>query len=101
MTFSLQGPIAIRMAKLAINQGIEVSLAGSPSDTEMEAGTFSASAFALFQVDLSTGLAIEEACYAQVRALLFGWSGSSKCCLRFQMTFRLIQSEKVFFQRNE
>uniref|UniRef100_A0A673BYU2 AU RNA binding protein/enoyl-CoA hydratase n=1 Tax=Sphaeramia orbicularis TaxID=375764 RepID=A0A673BYU2_9TELE len=36
-----QGPIAIRMAKLAINQGMEV--------------------------DLSTGLAIEEACYAQVR----------------------------------
>uniref|UniRef100_A0A7N6BEU2 AU RNA binding protein/enoyl-CoA hydratase n=1 Tax=Anabas testudineus TaxID=64144 RepID=A0A7N6BEU2_ANATE len=35
-----KGPIAIRMAKLAINQGIEV--------------------------DLSTGLAIEEACYAQV-----------------------------------
>ncbi|XP_047229234.1 methylglutaconyl-CoA hydratase, mitochondrial isoform X1 [Girardinichthys multiradiatus] len=35
-----QGPIAVRMAKLAINQGIEV--------------------------DLSTGLAIEEACYAQV-----------------------------------
>uniref|UniRef100_A0A8C5NF92 AU RNA binding protein/enoyl-CoA hydratase n=1 Tax=Gouania willdenowi TaxID=441366 RepID=A0A8C5NF92_GOUWI len=35
-----QGPIAIRMAKLSINQGIEV--------------------------DLSTGLAIEEACYAQV-----------------------------------
>ncbi|KAK2819384.1 hypothetical protein Q5P01_024945 [Channa striata] len=35
-----QGPIAIRMAKLAINQGMEV--------------------------DLSTGLAIEEACYAQV-----------------------------------
>ncbi|RXN11811.1 methylglutaconyl- mitochondrial [Labeo rohita] len=35
-----QGPIAIRMAKLAINQGIEV--------------------------DLKTGLAIEEACYAQV-----------------------------------
>ncbi|KAG7221216.1 hypothetical protein INR49_017433 [Caranx melampygus] len=35
-----QGPIAIRMAKLAINQGIEV--------------------------DLSTGLAIEEACYAQL-----------------------------------
>ncbi|KAL4008985.1 hypothetical protein ACER0C_002837 [Sarotherodon galilaeus] len=35
-----QGPIAIRMAKLAINQGIEV--------------------------DLSTGLAIEEACYSQV-----------------------------------
>ncbi|XP_062414796.1 methylglutaconyl-CoA hydratase, mitochondrial isoform X3 [Pungitius pungitius] len=35
-----QGPIAIRMAKLAINQGTEV--------------------------DLSTGLAIEEACYAQV-----------------------------------
>lgn len=35
-----QGPIAIRMAKLAINQGIEV--------------------------DLATGLAIEEACYAQV-----------------------------------
>uniref|UniRef100_A0A3P8VPU1 AU RNA binding protein/enoyl-CoA hydratase n=1 Tax=Cynoglossus semilaevis TaxID=244447 RepID=A0A3P8VPU1_CYNSE len=35
-----QGPIAVRMAKLAINQGTEV--------------------------DLSTGLAIEEACYAQV-----------------------------------
>ncbi|KAF0038807.1 methylglutaconyl-CoA hydratase, mitochondrial [Scophthalmus maximus] len=35
-----QGPIAVRMAKLAINQGIEV--------------------------DLTTGLAIEEACYAQV-----------------------------------
>ncbi|XP_008289821.1 methylglutaconyl-CoA hydratase, mitochondrial [Stegastes partitus] len=35
-----QGPIAIRMAKLAVNQGIEV--------------------------DLATGLAIEEACYAQV-----------------------------------
>ncbi|XP_072310131.1 methylglutaconyl-CoA hydratase, mitochondrial [Eucyclogobius newberryi] len=35
-----QGPIAVRMAKLAINQGIEV--------------------------DLSTGLAIEEACYSQV-----------------------------------
>ncbi|CAB1460491.1 unnamed protein product [Pleuronectes platessa] len=35
-----QGPIAVRMAKLAINQGIEV--------------------------DLSTGLAIEEACYAQL-----------------------------------
>ncbi|KAM8872742.1 methylglutaconyl-CoA hydratase, mitochondrial [Synchiropus picturatus] len=35
-----QGPIAVRMAKLAINQGIEV--------------------------DLATGLAIEEACYAQV-----------------------------------
>ncbi|XP_003965127.1 methylglutaconyl-CoA hydratase, mitochondrial [Takifugu rubripes] len=35
-----QGPIAVRMAKLAINQGMEV--------------------------DLSTGLAIEEACYAQV-----------------------------------
>ncbi|XP_036972227.1 methylglutaconyl-CoA hydratase, mitochondrial [Acanthopagrus latus] len=35
-----QGPIAVRMAKLAISQGIEV--------------------------DLSTGLAIEEACYAQV-----------------------------------
>uniref|UniRef100_A0A672HXJ1 AU RNA binding protein/enoyl-CoA hydratase n=1 Tax=Salarias fasciatus TaxID=181472 RepID=A0A672HXJ1_SALFA len=35
-----QGPIAVRMAKLAINQGIEV--------------------------DLVTGLAIEEACYAQV-----------------------------------
>uniref|UniRef100_A0A3Q3XLG7 Uncharacterized protein n=1 Tax=Mola mola TaxID=94237 RepID=A0A3Q3XLG7_MOLML len=35
-----QGPIAVRMAKLAITQGIEV--------------------------DLSTGLAIEEACYAQV-----------------------------------
>ncbi|XP_071384376.1 methylglutaconyl-CoA hydratase, mitochondrial [Centroberyx affinis] len=38
--FNPQGPIAIRMAKLAINQGMEV--------------------------DLSTGLAIEEACYAQV-----------------------------------
>ncbi|KAL4617650.1 methylglutaconyl-CoA hydratase, mitochondrial [Arapaima gigas] len=38
--FVPQGPIAIRMAKLAINQGIEV--------------------------DLATGLAIEEACYAQV-----------------------------------
>ncbi|XP_051973692.1 methylglutaconyl-CoA hydratase, mitochondrial isoform X2 [Xyrauchen texanus] len=38
--FNPQGPIAIRMAKLAINQGIEV--------------------------DLTTGLAIEEACYAQV-----------------------------------
>ncbi|CAL8276545.1 unnamed protein product [Merluccius merluccius] len=38
--FNPQGPIAIRMAKLAINQGIEV--------------------------DLSTGLAIEEACYSQV-----------------------------------
>ncbi|KAJ8261516.1 hypothetical protein COCON_G00172390 [Conger conger] len=38
--FLPQGPIAIRMAKLAINQGIEV--------------------------DLATGLAIEEACYAQV-----------------------------------
>ncbi|XP_061656764.1 methylglutaconyl-CoA hydratase, mitochondrial isoform X1 [Syngnathoides biaculeatus] len=35
-----QGPIAVRMAKLAMNQGIEV--------------------------DLSTGLAIEEACYGQV-----------------------------------
>ncbi|XP_035989464.1 methylglutaconyl-CoA hydratase, mitochondrial isoform X2 [Fundulus heteroclitus] len=35
-----QGPIAVKMAKLAINQGIEV--------------------------DLSTGLAIEEACYARV-----------------------------------
>uniref|UniRef100_A0AAY4B8D4 AU RNA binding protein/enoyl-CoA hydratase n=1 Tax=Denticeps clupeoides TaxID=299321 RepID=A0AAY4B8D4_9TELE len=38
--FIQQGPIAVRMAKLAINQGIEV--------------------------DLKTGLAIEEACYAQV-----------------------------------
>lgn len=38
--FIPQGPIAIRMAKLAINQGIEV--------------------------DLKTGLAIEEACYSQV-----------------------------------
>ncbi|XP_044129248.1 methylglutaconyl-CoA hydratase, mitochondrial isoform X1 [Bufo gargarizans] len=38
--FIPQGPIAVRMAKLAINQGIEV--------------------------DLATGLAIEEACYAQV-----------------------------------
>ncbi|TRY71377.1 hypothetical protein DNTS_033206 [Danionella cerebrum] len=38
--FISQGPIAIRMAKLAINQGMEV--------------------------DLKTGLAIEEACYAQV-----------------------------------
>ncbi|KAG8596074.1 hypothetical protein GDO81_001722 [Engystomops pustulosus] len=38
--FITQGPIAMRMAKLAINQGIEV--------------------------DLATGLAIEEACYAQV-----------------------------------
>ncbi|XP_060751897.1 methylglutaconyl-CoA hydratase, mitochondrial [Tachysurus vachellii] len=38
--FNQQGPIAVRMAKLAINQGIEV--------------------------DLQTGLAIEEACYAQV-----------------------------------
>ncbi|XP_069481742.1 methylglutaconyl-CoA hydratase, mitochondrial isoform X2 [Ambystoma mexicanum] len=38
--FTPQGPIAMRMAKLAINQGIEV--------------------------DLATGLAIEEACYAQV-----------------------------------
>ncbi|KAM4808737.1 methylglutaconyl-CoA hydratase, mitochondrial [Rhinophrynus dorsalis] len=38
--FTLQGPIALRMAKLAINQGIEV--------------------------DLATGLAIEEACYAQI-----------------------------------
>lgn len=38
--FNPQGPIAIRLAKLAINQGIEV--------------------------DLTTGLAIEEACYAQV-----------------------------------
>ncbi|KAI5614257.1 methylglutaconyl-CoA hydratase, mitochondrial [Silurus asotus] len=38
--FNPQGPIAVRMAKLAINQGIEV--------------------------DLPTGLAIEEACYAQV-----------------------------------
>ncbi|XP_053558360.1 methylglutaconyl-CoA hydratase, mitochondrial [Bombina bombina] len=38
--FIPQGPIALRMAKLAINQGIEV--------------------------DLATGLAIEEACYAQV-----------------------------------
>ncbi|XP_076875756.1 methylglutaconyl-CoA hydratase, mitochondrial [Brachyhypopomus gauderio] len=38
--FNPQGPIAIRMAKLAINQGVEV--------------------------DLTTGLAIEEACYAQV-----------------------------------
>ncbi|CAL8322199.1 unnamed protein product [Lota lota] len=38
--FNPQGPIAIRMAKLAINQGIEV--------------------------DLATGLAIEEACYSQV-----------------------------------
>ncbi|KAJ8287282.1 hypothetical protein GJAV_G00049760 [Gymnothorax javanicus] len=38
--FLPQGPIAVRMAKLAINQGIEV--------------------------DLATGMAIEEACYAQV-----------------------------------
>ncbi|XP_048383039.1 methylglutaconyl-CoA hydratase, mitochondrial isoform X2 [Stegostoma tigrinum] len=38
--FIPQGPIAVRLAKLAINQGIEV--------------------------DLKTGLAIEEACYAQV-----------------------------------
>ncbi|KAM4708096.1 methylglutaconyl-CoA hydratase, mitochondrial [Discoglossus pictus] len=38
--FTPQGPIALRMAKLAINQGIEV--------------------------DLATGLAIEEACYAQI-----------------------------------
>ncbi|XP_067289610.1 methylglutaconyl-CoA hydratase, mitochondrial [Pseudorasbora parva] len=38
--FIPQGPIAIRMAKLAINQGMEV--------------------------DLKTGLAIEEACYSQV-----------------------------------
>ncbi|XP_058878197.1 methylglutaconyl-CoA hydratase, mitochondrial-like [Acipenser ruthenus] len=38
--FIPQGPIAMRMAKLAINRGIEV--------------------------DLATGLAIEEACYAQV-----------------------------------
>lgn len=38
--FIPQGPIAVRMAKLAINQGIEV--------------------------DLKTGLAIEEACYSQV-----------------------------------
>ncbi|KAL2100241.1 hypothetical protein ACEWY4_004635 [Coilia grayii] len=38
--FIPQGPIAIRMAKLAISQGIEV--------------------------DLKTGMAIEEACYAQV-----------------------------------
>ncbi|XP_028660705.1 methylglutaconyl-CoA hydratase, mitochondrial [Erpetoichthys calabaricus] len=38
--FIPQGPIAVRMAKLAINRGIEV--------------------------DLATGLAIEEACYAQV-----------------------------------
>ncbi|XP_010885799.2 methylglutaconyl-CoA hydratase, mitochondrial isoform X2 [Esox lucius] len=38
--FNPNGPIAIRMAKLAISQGIEV--------------------------DLNTGLAIEEACYAQV-----------------------------------
>ncbi|XP_078531749.1 methylglutaconyl-CoA hydratase, mitochondrial isoform X2 [Lissotriton helveticus] len=38
--FIPQGPVAIRMAKLAINQGIEV--------------------------DLATGLAIEEACYGQV-----------------------------------
>uniref|UniRef100_A0A8C5LGU2 AU RNA binding methylglutaconyl-CoA hydratase n=1 Tax=Leptobrachium leishanense TaxID=445787 RepID=A0A8C5LGU2_9ANUR len=37
--FTPQGPIALRMAKLSINQGIEV--------------------------DLATGLAIEEACYAQ------------------------------------
>ncbi|KAM8961597.1 methylglutaconyl-CoA hydratase, mitochondrial [Pelodytes ibericus] len=40
LEFTPQGPIALRMAKLAINQGIEV--------------------------DLATGLAIEEACYAQV-----------------------------------
>ncbi|XP_075067243.1 methylglutaconyl-CoA hydratase, mitochondrial [Mixophyes fleayi] len=40
LEFISQGPIAMRMAKLAINQGIEV--------------------------DLATGLAIEEACYAQV-----------------------------------
>ncbi|XP_067839345.1 methylglutaconyl-CoA hydratase, mitochondrial isoform X4 [Heptranchias perlo] len=38
--FLPQGPIAVRLAKLAINRGIEV--------------------------DLKTGLAIEEACYAQV-----------------------------------
>ncbi|XP_078424851.1 methylglutaconyl-CoA hydratase, mitochondrial-like isoform X1 [Cetorhinus maximus] len=38
--FIPQGPIAVRLAKLAINRGIEV--------------------------DLKTGLAIEEACYAQV-----------------------------------
>ncbi|XP_043943964.1 methylglutaconyl-CoA hydratase, mitochondrial [Protopterus annectens] len=38
--FVPQGPVAVRMAKLAINRGIEV--------------------------DLATGLAIEEACYAQV-----------------------------------
>ncbi|KAM6216142.1 methylglutaconyl-CoA hydratase, mitochondrial [Rhynchocyon petersi] len=38
--FSPQGPIAMRVAKLAINQGMEV--------------------------DLVTGLAIEEACYAQI-----------------------------------
>ncbi|XP_075456140.1 methylglutaconyl-CoA hydratase, mitochondrial [Ascaphus truei] len=38
--FTSQGPIALRMAKLAINQGIEV--------------------------DITTGLAIEEACYAQI-----------------------------------
>ncbi|XP_053500831.1 methylglutaconyl-CoA hydratase, mitochondrial [Ictalurus furcatus] len=38
--FNPQGPIAVRMAKLAISQGVEV--------------------------DLTTGLAIEDACYAQV-----------------------------------
>ncbi|MGH0176672.1 UNVERIFIED_CONTAM: hypothetical protein FKN15_076212 [Acipenser sinensis] len=54
--FIPQGPIAMRMAKLAINRGIEVDLA---TGLAIEEACYA-------QVDLATGLAIEEACYAQV-----------------------------------
>jgi len=68
---SPQGPIAIRMAKLAINQGIEVSadVCVSRSGNRSPMRTLcSTKSRLVFQVDLSTGLAIEEACYAQVRS---------------------------------
>lgn len=60
----LQGPIAIKMAKIAIDNGMQVILL-----TFYVCSLFNIIHFVL-QADISTGLKIEEACYAQVLCLI-------------------------------
>lgn len=63
--FPTQAPIAVRLAKEAMNRGVEVS---QKSFLFLIVNQLSVKS-CLFQVDMNTAMAIERMCYARVRAL--------------------------------
>ena len=54
------GPVGVKMAKMAINKGMDVSSTNQTAKLQSGPNLFS------FQVDMGTAMSIEEACYAQV-----------------------------------